>query len=236
MDCGCSPLLHLPYRVSVLTFLSAASRIAGLATRPLEGVARSVFITRRFFALVSTPLLALEAAAFIDGAVRKVAVSKVAVLSVTGPADWQETINAAEAGLVGALRAKGLAVVSLADSKSFTSANWQAAYSNVQVGKPTLARNGNTGQRASRNTVLLADPGQSAGQRGYSPTYCRTAGELSRQMGADAAVVLTISAGRVVQVLMIDQAGAYLFREQVQWDSKNAVTAAISQALGRYPN
>jgi len=151
-----------------------------------------------------------------------------------GPADWQETTDAAEAGLVSALRAKGLAVVSLADTKSFTNANWQAAYSNVQVGKPVPGRNGNAGQRASRNTLLLADPGQSAGQRGYSGTFCRTAGELSRQMGADAAVLLTIRPSRLVQVLMIDQAGAYVFRGQVQWDSKSKVSAAIDQAIGRY--
>jgi hypothetical protein len=229
----------------------------------------SVFIRRKFFALVSTPLLALGAGVL---AIKPGAVRKVAVMSVTGPADWQETIDVAEAWLVSVLRAKGLAVVSLADSKSFTSANWQAAYSNVQAGKPMPVRNGNTGLRASRNTLLLADPGQSAGQRhpgevrlpirqrhpgevrlpirqrhpgevrlpirqrGYSATFCKTAGELSRQMGADAAVLLTISASRVVQILMIDQAGTYVFREQVQWDSKNAVTGAISQELGRYPN
>ena len=195
-----------------------------------------VFIRRRFIALVSTPFLALGTAALVESGDGKAGpLRKVAVLSVTGPADWQETIEAAEACIVAALRAKGLAVVPLADSKVFTSANWQAAYSNVQPGNEPLGKNGNAGQRASRNTLLLEDRRQRAGQRGYSTTFCRTAGELSRQMGADGAVLLTISVGRTVQIVVLDQAGAYLLREQIQWDSKNTLPAAINEELARLP-
>jgi hypothetical protein len=192
-----------------------------------------VFIRRRFFALVSTPLLALGTAALgASGA----SLRKVAVLSVIGPAAWQETIDAAETSVVAALRAKGLAVVPLADSKIFTHASWHAAYSNVRPERnELLARSGNAGQRASRNTLVLEDRLQHAGQPGYSATFCRTAGELSRQMGADGAVLLTITPSRTIQIVVIDQGGAYALREQVPWESKDTVSVAIDKALGHYP-
>ena len=222
-----SPVLHLLYSVSALTFSGAPPRIAGLGKQGTEGVAHLVLIRRRFFAVMG-------AAAAIGAGALQAAVRKVSVLSVTGPADWPEAIDAAEVGLVAALRGKGLAVVSLADSKTFLGANWQAAYSNVQEGKAVLGRNSPTGQRASRNTLLLADPAQSDSRRGYSSTFCRTAGELSRQMGADAAVMLTISASRAVQVLIVDQIGGYVFRERLPWDTKTSVTAVIGEVMGRY--
>ncbi len=168
-------------------------------------------------------------------------IHKVAVLSVTGPArlnaagqraSLQDAIDYAEASLVRALSAKGLRVVSLADSKTFAGANWEAAYSNsLRDDSKPAARAEN--QSASRNTLVLRDlrlaENQASG-RLYSAAFYRAAGELARRMGADGAVLLTLSPGldshrppkiqQVIQVLLIDQSGETIFRDEVRRESE----------------
>ncbi|GEM_PF-5307386 len=186
------------------------------------------------------------------------AVRKVAVLSVSGPAflqaqgrktNLQPALDYAETSLVRALRAKGLTVVSLPDSKAFTASNWSAAYSNTL--RDDAQPHAGEDQSASRNTSLLANP------RTTPPAtvaFRRTAGKLAREMGADGAVLLTIAPGierarlyQTIQVAVIAPSGEYIFRGESRGDARtlsdpkqpvpdiNAATdEGIQKALEKY--
>jgi hypothetical protein len=183
---------------------------------------------------IAVCLLAAVALA-ITGQGKHRSIRKVAVLSVTGPSrldaagqhtSLQDAINHSETSLVKTLSAKGLRVISLADTKMFADANWEAAYSNSlrDDSKPRLRAEH---QSASSNTLVLQDlllaETPSSG-RAYSTAFCRTAGELARQMGADGAVLLTMSPSldshgpptvqQVIQILMIGQTGKTIFRQE----------------------
>jgi hypothetical protein len=197
-----------------------------------------------------------ETKPFADRA-RAVAVHRVVVLSVVSSrssvgdrASLQAAGNYLEVKLVSGLRSSGFLVISLADTKAFTAANWDSIYFNTAREKardpdPSGASRGRA--VSSDHTSVLSDafahqkpPDQ---LRTYSDTFCRTAGEVARRLGAEAAVLAETQAGadrqQSLRLSVIALDGEYVFADRVEVPTKQGVSQgveeAIRKALDHYP-